>query len=711
MLPGAVSPTAPLLRALLRPPAGGTPGVARFLAPLATGRPALARALHARRPFLPASAPVSDRPRALGAALETALALLRAHADAVDDAAAAARNGIGGKGIGTSPFACGAAWAQVVRSGHVIVFTSGAPTVGPGGARRGRDGDDAAAHDASNGGDVAAADAEAYWAEIGAAAASAGIVLDVLAGGAVAAGLHRLLAATRACGGCASLCDGFSAASGGAGDALRFALLQQRFAPSAAAAGVDVRLTPGVTVARIVGPVGPLPAGATVASLDKLAASLGGGPPPADTSAAVRILSPESTTSVSYAFALAEDSPARWVHAQWVCRSLASVDDAGTLRVITRRVRCTPDAAAYAASLAPRLAAVLAAKVAAADALGEGGAASGWAAAEGCGARLAHAASACGAPRPGSISSSARRGGKAATPLPLLPRQLASFGEALYHLQRGPLLRAAAGAHADETAAAAAALLTAPPAAAAALVQPALYRLRMGNTASAAADDAAAVADAASSSSHDGAAATAALIACGVLVPMPPVDMALQSEGVLLLDAGARVTLWLGAAIAASQALSASASSLGLAAAAALSAGRFPPPAVRCVREGSSGARHVSGRLAPLQGDAPEVQRARLPSLRALGEPGRAALAAKLLPTDAPSFSAWLAALGYAAPPEEGGEGGGEGGAEGGAAGGADGAGSGVQGVPPPPALRPPPAAAPRVSAPAAQPPRTPERV
>jgi hypothetical protein len=128
--------------------------------------------------------------------------------------------------------------------------------------------------------------------------------------------------------------------------------------------------------------------------------------------------------------------------------------------------------------------------------------------------------------------------------------------------------------------------------------------------------------------------------------------MAMQSDAVLLLDAGLSITVWLGAAVAFDADVAEAAAAAGAAAAAALGGARFPPPAVRVVREGSSGARRVAARLAPLRGDAPADQLGRMPQLRALGEPGRAALAAKLPPTDAPSLAVWMRAHGFEPVPE-----------------------------------------------------------
>lgn len=628
VLPGGAGAPAGPRRARLLARLLARRGAARFVAPLAHAGPALSAALASLRPFRPAAAPASDRPRCVGAALEAALALVDAwHADGLEATEAA-----GGDDELTNsgpaqppPAACGAAWRGVLRRGRVLLLLSGPANAGPGGAPRARDGGDAGA--------AAAADA-AYWAALGDAFAAASLPVDVFCGGAAAAGLPRLLPLLRASGGCAALCDaGFGSAPGGAAAPLRAAACRS----AAAAAGVDARLSGGADVARVLGAVAPLPPGAMVSALDKNGASLGGGPPPPDAASAALLLSPDVACGVSFLFALPrEDLAARAVHAQFVCRSLAGPGDAGSLRVVTRRLRATPHGAEYAAAVAPRVAAALAAKEAAADALASGDApepppGDGLGAA---GARLRHAARALGLP-------AGRRGAPRGEPL---PPPLAAFAAALHDAARGPLPGlGAAAAHADERAAAAAAALCAGHAMAAALAAPALYRLRAPVPG---AEDASALAAAAA----DGSAA--ALLHCGALEAVPAVDMAMQSDAVLLLDAGLSITVWLGAAVAFDADVAEAAAAAGAAAAAALGGARFPPPAVRVVREGSSGARRVAARLAPLRGDAPADQLGRMPQLRALGEPGRAALAAKLPPTDAPSLAVWMRAHGFEPVPE-----------------------------------------------------------
>ena len=541
---------------------------ALLCAPLTACRGALQAALGSLRPHRPAGAGAASRPRALGAAVDLALRLLRSHMDAGDADAADWE-------ASEDP------WAQALLRGRVAVLAAGPPNVGLGATSSPAD----AASDHPQG------DSEAcsFWAQLGASACACGVAVDLFSAGALPLGLRAMLPLARASGGCCVLCGDGGFGARGAGAALASSLSRAH----SAAAGVDVRLSPGLGLRRVVGAVRALPPGAALAA--PLRRDESGGPAAPDSLHALALHPADGTACVACYLSLEEDTPARWAYFQFVARSVRTrADGACRLRVVTRRLRCTPDGGAYADALRCDVAAVLAAKAEAADLLG--GAAAALDGGDAAGRRVQHAAGRHGC----AATPHARRWGGAAA---VLGPGLGGFARRLYHCGRGPLAPSAHGAALEGALAAAHALLTAPPCVAVPLVSPALYRLALVESEEAlAVAVAAAAAAAAPPPGWEGRTAPPAeavlsrLLELKLLAAVPAVDLALDSDALLLLDAGLELTAWLGARLAQQPQRCERATRLAEALGRALAVGRCPPPPLLVTLEGASQARRLTVR-------------------------------------------------------------------------------------------------------------------
>ena len=139
---------------------------------------------------------------------------------------------------------------------------------------------------------------------------------------------------------------------------------------------------------------------------------------------------------------------------------------------------------------------------------------------------------------------------------------------------------------------------------------------------------------------------------------VPLADVLLDPTALLVADSGSELTTWLGAALAADEAASASARVAAAAFMTTQAWGRFPVPLQRVVTEGSSGARYLLARLAPMHKDAQAVAEAQHPVLRRLRAEAEAAGGAvpqwggvgRFLPTEELSFLEWLAQNSLALP-------------------------------------------------------------
>ena len=651
---------------------------ASFVAPAAQSRAGLERALAALRPWPDVSAvdkqprPSGARPRCVGPAVATALQLVRN----------ATSTGDNGDDDGVSQQrhdedVC--SWEEVAVVGRVVLLTTGPPNIGPG----------SPSHDTGG---------PSTFAELGAAARQAGVVVDLLSCGAAPCDVPRLMPMVHTSGGTVMLCtDGFGTSGAGVG-----ALLPRSLAggatftadPPAAAAGVDIRCSQGVEVQRIIGAIAPLPKGAEIAPQ---AMPNSGGPSYPDTPSVVALYPPPQHSpcqAVAYLLRLQEDTPARHVLVQFAIRNVRATsashaaDDGGgpgeqecadTVRVITRRLRCTADGEVYVNSINPEVAALLALKAESADAcraMSSGGTGDGmpfavvsdlsvpvtsYAPLTGsanvdeaqCVRRLTHMASRHGSRTQVAATSAAaaQRQRRASTVHAwALPAPLIEFSRHLYHAWRGPLAAGASPAACEGATACVAALVHAPLLHGARTVRPRLYRVQLpagdaqlrsavayaasvagpapgddsrcmpppGRVLSALTSTWTCVAeeDAMSPDGHDSTLAAAPASLPALLAEVPLVDMALRSADVMLLDSGSELVAWLGAA---SQApgtpRAALVEQLLPALCASLSAWRLPPPAVRVTRQGGSQARRVTARLEPLHKDSPADRIATWPEL------------------------------------------------------------------------------------------------
>ena len=663
------------------------------IARVSSSRAALEHALQALRPW-PQQRLTADQkpatgtlPRCIGPAVATALQLVRGAAGvstASDDQ------------IERSP------WAEVAVHGRIALLAAGPPTVGPG-----------------SGGD-----AHSVWTELGAAARRAGVVVDVLSCGTAPCDIPRLMPMIHGSGGVAVLCtDGFGTTGAAAAAVLPSLLAGGQDAHQAScipvAAGVDVRCTQGVQVHRIIGGVAPMPKGADMAPQ---AVPNSGGPSYPDTAAATALYpSPQHRAcgSVGYLLRLQEDTPARHMLIQFVIRSVfaASHDAAGagdtgmqgpettcdSVRVITRRLKCTADEEVYGNSVVAKIAALLALKADAADACRsikatDSDVAAANMSADGvvsdssiplavtsyapnvpgamalqeaqCVQRLTHMAA-----HHGTRADRAAAGGlgrrRSRGPQFVLSNPLCDFARYLYHATRGPLTAGSSPAACEGATAAMAWLVHAPVDQGAATVMPRLYRVHCAAGASiadAAAQFAASVAAPAPGDDTRGVPPCGRVLRSltspwasldgehhpALLTEVPVVDMALRSQDTLLLDAGTELILWMGASASTASEDGAATKShteemskhLLAALGTSLSCWRTPAPAVRATRQGASQARRLTARLEPLHKDPPAHRVATWPELAGWKAPhddsAAALLAAQMLPTDSPSFTQWL---------------------------------------------------------------------
>jgi hypothetical protein len=280
-------------------------------------------------------------------------------------------------------------------------------------------------------------------------------------------------------------------------------------------------------------------------------------------------------------------------------------DDASGGRVarcMTRRVPTTSSNVAYLRAVRPDVAALLAAKKAALDA--QSPAVGPAEAADRVEARVLDVADVF-SPLPSDAEPAL---------LHPFPEELSPFAEAMYHLLRGPMLGRVAG-HEDERAATRARFLDASIDAAAPALQPRLRVWRGGDA----------------------------------WEVIPPADLALRTSDALFLDHGSEMFAWIGRGTAAAAKEEARAAARSLAS--TLARGRFPIPRVRIFDEGSSAARYMVSRLAPLHRESTHEQDARFPPARLMTPEERSATIAALPPTEEPSFVGWMRELGLAAPP------------------------------------------------------------
>ena len=581
-------------------------GGASFVAPASQCRASLERALAAVRPWpeqrLEAGSqrrPSGARPRCVGPAVAAALQLVRG---------ATTMGGHGDDEVDQRSDEDVCPWVGVAVVGRIVLLTTGPPNVGPG----------APSHDTGG---------PSTFAELGTAARQAGVVIDLLSCGAAPCDVPRLMPMVHTSGGAVLLCtDGFGTSGAGVG-----ALLPRSLAgcaaftadQPAAAAGVDIRCTQGVEVHRIIGSVAPLPRGAEIAPQ---AMPNSGGPSYPDTPSAVALYPPlqhSPCQGVAYLLRLAEDTPARHVQVQFAIRNVKAApaslaaDAPGeqecrdTVRVVTRRLRCTADGEMYVSSINAEVAALLALKADAADAcraMSAGSTGDGmpyavvsdlsvpvtsYAPLTGsanvdeaqCVHRLCHMASRHGTRTQVAATPAAggQRQRRASTMQAwALPAPLLEFSRHLYHAWRGSLAAGASPAACEGATACVASLVHAPLLQGARTVRPRLYRVAVPlgdpqlRSAIAYATSVAAPAPgddsrcmpppgrvlaaltatwtcvAEDDSQPPAGDAPSSHPAAPVVLPpllaeVPLVDVALRSTDVLLLDSGSELVAWLGA--------------------------------------------------------------------------------------------------------------------------------------------------------------------
>jgi len=438
--------------------------------------------------------------------------------------------------------------------------------------------------------DFAEAAARDYVEALTAAAERGGVAVDVLAAGLAAVNVPLFGFLTQRTGGCLLLHETPGPRLGAnLGAALRRVVGHR--------GTLDVFTSPGLAVAQVIGPAGPMRARvAGVSAGDDL------GPDYARrqflSANACEMSAVELGQGYGFVIAPVQDIAAKNVFVQFVM-SWSLPDGSRVERVVTRRFGTTPSAEEFMRSVHPNAAGALLAKRVILQALKEGAAGNKQQAQRlraATGSRLREIGKHLGHRR-----ETSRGFFTGATYVYDLPKELGALADSLYQLVRGPMLGIVAG-HPDERALLQTLFLKAGYEESLLLLAPRLYR------------------QGADQQFH----------------VIPPVDAAMTSGSLLVLDHGTQVFVWIGAELDA-----AAAEPAYTALVQQLSAARFPVPEVVVAREGSGDARYVAARLVPALRDGAAEQEAMLPELRGLAPGARMALQQRGTPMEEPSLLQW----------------------------------------------------------------------
>eukprot|EP00884_Botryococcus_braunii_P000594 jgi/Botrbrau1/10535/Bobra.7_1s0015.1 len=589
MLPGHLGPSPALLGRLKQ-------GSKRHVAPLSACRSIVANIISSLLPSGmegPGGTGTRGRPRCLGAALLTALEVVTWGTRSPGTAPEQAPDGQTMDRKGTH---CNAA--------QIVLITLGPITVGPGAVPLAVIDGSGAPEDA-----YSERTATKFLEEASTRAVADGTSVDVFGVGPSAVNAVLLSRLAQVSGGAVVLQEEIR-------PLLAANLLAAMVRRVGAHGIVDFYTRGGLEVVQILGPVMSLdrgPGGPVV---------LGTANRPAYSPNACQMPSVERGQALGLALELPRASEDDYLHLQ-VALGWTGAGGRAEQRVVTRRLRLTKTEAAFLKDLDVEAASMLLARATIVGAQRRGAAADRsvrLGLRKSVGKHLTHVASRLGQPLHAEGGWFSRR-----KPLWKLPWELRFFAEALYQLQRGPLL-GETGIHGDERAALYATFLSAVPEVDLRLLVPCLHVL---NPATRRFELAA------------------------------PADLALFSNGAAVLDTGNHLCIWLGGELPESTSPEAEplsppgmqqwdrenvrAACYDLAA--RLSAGRFPVPDIRCVSEGTPDARYITSRLFPLHRDSGEEQMSQLPSLMTLPEGTRLERATSLPHNEEPSFLIWCRSL------------------------------------------------------------------
>lgn len=434
------------------------------------------------------------------------------------------------------------------RASHVVVLTTGPPDYGPGSVTP-APGEEPAERERA---------ARAFYEGLGASAAARACTVSVFCAGMRSFAVPLMRAVAAPTGGSVVVHKRFDST-------FAHDLWLLLFRACGSGGTLEVRAPASVAVSRVIG---------GVTSLERR--------PPAATAMALAAVHPDEAVSVY--FRLADDVPEDYVHVQFAL-TYTDLQQGRVTRVVSRRVRTTGSAAAYAQSVDVRVAAVLMLK------------------------RSVLMASKPDIPAAAvlrdldeQLRQVARRHG------PDLPPHLARLPSVVYHARRGPLLGPILQ-HADD--------------------MDAVRSLFLGSGLE--------------DSLRMAAPRLLSFDRAGQFEELPPETLALQSGRVLMLDHHTHVFVWSGRAVTgpefdvyrdACRDRAAEESRL-----------RVPCPEVLFFAEGESAARWLECRLNPSHRD-PEAEQLRgFPQLLGLGADELAALRAKFLPTDDASEREWWLGL------------------------------------------------------------------
>ncbi|GJP56794.1 hypothetical protein CLOM_g15842 [Closterium sp. NIES-68] len=310
--PAAPSLSAAALAALLL-------GPATYLAPIAACLPTAQAIVTSLRPCRAATPPLA-RARALGPAVELALALLRGPAPAL-------------------PRSASPRWGGPAR---VLVLCGGPATVGAGAVPEGVGG--------VGEGEVRQREAAArrYYEGLGGEARRMDAVVDVLAAGPLLVRTPALLPLAALSGGALVLLDDFSPA------AFPALLLRAITRVVGGRGSVEVRASPEVAVTRVIGP----------AEAEQAGARRGGGGEegfPEDSATGVALLAVDEEAALTVCMELTDDVSTDHVYFQFMCR-FVDLNQSLVTRVVSVRLPVAASLPAYLASVHEPTAVLLIAK-------------------------------------------------------------------------------------------------------------------------------------------------------------------------------------------------------------------------------------------------------------------------------------------------------------------------------------------------------------
>ncbi|KAK9807565.1 hypothetical protein WJX72_002839 [[Myrmecia] bisecta] len=507
-----------------------------------------------------------ERQRCLGEAIEVALQLA--------DEGRAQRDGPGAR---------------------VVVITTGPTTQGPGYVSLDSLDNDGALQD-----EYAARRAQQYFERLASSAAASGTTVDILAAGLSAVNVPYLAPVAHQSGGTLLLHEDFGPLFG----ANVAASLQRRVGTNGT---LDIRTSPNLAVSQIIGPGSPLTQQQAAAAGTALGARF------SKQARQLSALERGQGVGVCLETSGTWGAETSYVYLQVLLRWTAA-DGSSVQRIVTRRLRVIASPAAFLEGLNAPTAALLLAKGVVLEAQRSGADVNRAKAASlqrSIGKHLRHVVSRLGKaeslPPPGWLARSPQ--------LWRLPVELRPLAEALYQLQRGPMLGVVVG-HPDERALLHTIFLAASPAVAMCMLAPAMYVLDLSTA---------------------------------QLVPVPPVNLALTSGTAAVLDNGTHIFIWIGHQLALGgrpegngDAWTRSRAEAACERCAArLSVGRFPVPEVRTALEGSGDARYIAARLIPIHRDSLPEQEQQLAGLSQQPQANRLAAQAAMLPTDELSLYEW----------------------------------------------------------------------